>query len=102
MQGVGGQYYISGFNRAAGGGATGCEDLAMRYFFHAANGDDVYADETGQECADAESAVAHAATIAGQLAEDDDTDGFWISVTDEDRKEICKVPVASRIVYGRR
>ena len=38
----------------------------MRYFFHAANGDDVYADETGQECADAESAVAHAATIAGE------------------------------------
>ena len=69
----------------------------MRYFFHAANGDDVYADETGQECADAESAVAHAATIAGQLAEDDDIDGFWISVTDEDRKEIGKVPVASRI-----
>ena len=74
----------------------------MRYFFHAANGDDVYADETGQECADAESAVAHAATIAGELAEDDDMDGFWISVTDEDRKEICKVPVASRIVCGRR
>ena len=94
MQGVG-QYFISG-------GATGCEDLGMRYFFHAANGDDLYADETGQECADAESAVAHAATIAGQLAEDDDMDGFWISVTDEDGKEIGKVPVASRIfVCGR-
>ncbi len=95
MQGVG-QYFISG-------GTTGCEDLGLRYFFHAANGDDVYADETGQECADAESAVAHAATIAGQLAEDDGMDGFWVSVTDEDRKEICKVPVASRIfVCGRR
>jgi hypothetical protein len=82
-------------------GANGCEDRGMRYFFHAANGESVYADEAGQECADAQSAMAQAATIAGQLAEDDDMNGFWISVTDEDGKEMGEVPVASRIVCAR-
>jgi hypothetical protein len=45
--------------------------------------------------------MAQAATIAGQLTEDDDMNGFWISVTDEDGKEMGKVPVASRIVCAR-
>jgi hypothetical protein len=72
----------------------------MRYFFHAANGEEVYADETGQECAGAESAMAQAAIVAGELA-DDDMEGFWISVTDEDGKDIGKVPVVSRIVCRR-
>jgi hypothetical protein len=40
-------------------------------------------------------AIALATIIAGELAEDGSIDG-WVSVTDEDGKEVCEVPIVKR------
>lgn len=67
----------------------------MRYFFHVVGSGKTYGDETGEEFADRESAMAHAARIARELAADDSVDGLWISVADEDGKEVGTLPITS-------
>lgn len=67
----------------------------MRYFFHVTGSDRVYSDETGEAFADRESATAHAARIARELAEDERMDAISILVTDENGNDIGTVPIAS-------
>ena len=63
------------------------------YYFHVRNGKQ-YLDETGKVFPSQPEAVAHAAVIAAELAQDGDWDGFVISVTDAEERVIAQVPVA--------
>jgi hypothetical protein len=67
----------------------------MRYFFHAAGDAEAYEDEDGEVFAQDDDALAHAAVIARELAEDGSLDGFSIQVVDETGKEIARVPISS-------
>ena len=66
---------------------------AATYYFHVRNGKD-YPDETGKVFQSQQEAVAHAAILAAELAQDGDWDGFVVSVTDADGSFIAQVPVA--------
>jgi hypothetical protein len=68
----------------------------MRYFFHAAGKGPSYQDEDGEEFDSNEAAMAHAAVIARELAQDGSLDDFAIVVTDENGVEIGRYPVPSR------
>jgi len=63
-----------------------------RYYFHVRNGKD-YPDETGKVFQSQQEALAHAAILATELAQDGDWDGFVVSVTDADGSVIAQVPV---------
>jgi hypothetical protein len=63
------------------------------YYFHVRNGQD-YPDETGKVFQSQQEALAHAAVLAAELAQDGDWDGFVVSVTDADGRVIAQVPVA--------
>jgi len=63
------------------------------YYFHVRNGKD-YPDETGKVFQSQQEALAHAAILAAELAQDGDWDGFVVSVTDADGSVIAQVPVA--------
>jgi hypothetical protein len=63
------------------------------YYFHVRNGKD-YPDETGKVFRSQQEALAHAAILAAELAQDGDWDGFVVSVTDADGSVIAQVPVA--------
>jgi hypothetical protein len=62
------------------------------YYFHVRNGKQ-YLDETGKVFPSQQGAVAHAAVIAAELAQDGDWDGFVISVADAEGRVIAQVPV---------
>jgi hypothetical protein len=64
----------------------------MRYYFHVRNGKD-YPDETGKVFQSQQEALAHAAILAAELAQDGNWDGFVVSVTDADGSVIAQVPV---------
>jgi hypothetical protein len=63
-----------------------------RFYFHIRNGRR-YPDDTGSAFASAQEAVAHASVLAAELAQDDSWEGFSISVTDEQGREIARVAV---------
>ena len=63
-----------------------------RFYFHVCNGRR-YPDDTGSAFASAQEAVAHASVLAAELAQDDSWDGFFISVMDEQGREIARVAV---------
>jgi hypothetical protein len=65
---------------------------ATAYFFHVVNGKQ-YPDEIGKAFASDQEAVAHAALLATELAQDRDWDGFTIVVADGDDRIIARVPV---------
>ena len=67
----------------------------MRYFFHAVQGGSVYEDSKGREFAKKENAMAHAAVIARELAEDGSFAGFAIQVIDERQNEIGRVSIGA-------
>jgi hypothetical protein len=62
------------------------------YYFHVRNGKQ-YPDEAGRILPSRQEAVAHAAVLAAELAQDGDWDGFMIAVTDADGRIIAKIPV---------
>jgi hypothetical protein len=68
----------------------------MRYFFHAIGQRRVFNDDEGEEFADEADALAHAAVIAREIAEDDSVDVLMIVVVDEDGNEVGRVPTKSR------
>jgi hypothetical protein len=63
-----------------------------RFYFHVCNGRR-YPDDTGSAFASAREAVAHASVLAAELAQDDSWDGFFISVMDEQGREIARIAV---------
>jgi hypothetical protein len=65
-----------------------------RYYFHLTNGRR-YPDQRGQVFSTREQAIAHASTIAAQLAQDKGWDGFVVSLTDETGRVLARLPVLS-------
>jgi hypothetical protein len=65
----------------------------VQFFFHIRS--TVIKDETGDHLADAEEAMARAAVIAKELADDD---GQWrglsVEVVDQHGREVGRVPIA--------
>jgi hypothetical protein len=66
-----------------------------RFFFHVSNGS-VFKDEDGEELLSIESARAHAARIANELAQAGDYSGFAVKVADEQGTEVAQVPIGKR------
>jgi uncharacterized protein DUF6894 len=65
----------------------------VRYYFHV-TGSYTYLDNTGYFFAGPLEAISYAKTIAAELAKEPDLQGSFLEVTDEDGREIAKVPVA--------
>jgi hypothetical protein len=65
------------------------------FFFHVTN-HSVLKDEDGEEFLTIESARAHAARIANELAQAGDYSGFAVKVTDEQGTEVAQVPIGKR------
>jgi hypothetical protein len=65
------------------------------FFFHLADGSMVK-DQDGEVLPNTESARAHAARIAHELAEAGDYRGFAIKVTDEQGNEVAYIPIGKR------
>ena len=63
-----------------------------RYYFHLCNGQQ-YPDEVGEVFSSLEAAIAHAALVASELAQDEGWGGFVIAVTDQQGNAIARVPV---------
>jgi hypothetical protein len=66
----------------------------MRYYFQICN-HDTYSDKIGQSFPNAEGVKAHAARLAKEIAGDEDWDNHWVVVTDEDEKEVVRVPISA-------
>jgi hypothetical protein len=65
-----------------------------RYFFHVVGSDGKFRDENGQTFDTLQDAAAHAAKIAGELAQDGDQyRGFAVSVTNENDHELERITV---------
>ena len=65
-----------------------------QFFFHVRNGKTTLKDEGGEELADAAEAMAKAAVIAKELADDDHQwCGHSVVVADEHGREIGRVPI---------
>ena len=64
----------------------------MRYYFHLQNGQQ-YPDEAGKVFSSPDAAIAHAALVASELAQDEDWGGFVIAVTDQQGNVVGQVPV---------
>jgi hypothetical protein len=67
-----------------------------RYYFHVRNDRQLFQDEVGSVFSTAKEAAAHASVLAMELSQDDDWEGFVISVIDERGNEIVRVPVKDR------
>ena len=66
-----------------------------RFFFHVLDGS-AFKDEDGEELPSAESAMAHAARIAKELAQAGEYGGFAVKVLDEQGNEVAYVPIGKR------
>jgi hypothetical protein len=66
-----------------------------RFFFHVLDGS-AFKDEDGEELPSAESARAHAARIAKELAQGGKYGGFAVKVLDEQGNEVAYVPIGKR------
>ncbi|HSI73389.1 MAG TPA: hypothetical protein VK934_09435 [Fimbriimonas sp.] len=66
--------------------------LGSRYYFHLGKGR-VYRDDAGVVLPTRDAALANAARMAAELAEDQTWHNFSITITDERAKEIARVPV---------
>jgi hypothetical protein len=62
------------------------------YYFHIRNGSQ-YPDENGSVFATPGEAIAHAAVLVGELAQEGDWGGFSIHVVNEHGKEIARAPI---------
>jgi hypothetical protein len=71
-----------------------------RFFFHVLDGS-VFKDEDGEELPSAESARAHAARIAKELAQAGEYGGFAVKVLDEQGNEVAYVPIGKRSNWNR-
>lgn len=65
---------------------------AGTYYFHVRNGKQ-YPDEVGGVFPSHQEAVARAAVLAAELAQDGDWDGFIIAVTDAGGRTVAQIPV---------
>ena len=63
-----------------------------RFFFHVKNGS-TFKDEEGENYPNLETARAHAAKIASELAKETGYEGFALSVTDEQGNEVAYMPI---------
>jgi hypothetical protein len=63
-----------------------------RFYFHVKNGTQ-YPDATGKAFVSRREAVAHAAVLAAELAQDGDWYGFVVSVTDACGRVVAEIPV---------
>jgi Domain of unknown function (DUF6894) len=68
-------------------------EARVRYFFHVKGDSSAYADDDGRPFASPEGARLHAAVIAGELAAEEDWNGFSVHVLDEQGTEIARVPI---------
>jgi len=64
-----------------------------RFFFHVIDGS-TFKDEDGENLPSIESARAHAARIANELAQAGDYKGFAVKVTDEQGNEVAHVAIS--------
>jgi hypothetical protein len=62
-----------------------------RFFFHVKN-DSTFKEEEGENYPNLETARAHAAKIASELAKETGYEGFALSVTDEQGNEVAYMP----------
>jgi hypothetical protein len=63
-----------------------------RFFFHVKN-DSAFKEEEGENYPNLETARAHAAKIASELAKETGYEGFALSVTDEQGNEVAYMPI---------
>jgi hypothetical protein len=71
--------------------AEGTMPMAL-FFFHFTNGRTIR-DEEGENFPSLEAAKAHAAKIAAELATEPESQGFAVSVTDEQGNELAYVTI---------
>ena len=66
-----------------------------RFFFHVKNDSTFFKEEEeeGENYPNLETARAHAAKIASELAKETGYEGFAVSVTDEQGNEVAYVPI---------
>lgn len=65
------------------------------FFFHVIEGS-MFKDEDGENLPSIESARAHAARIANELAHGGDYGGFAVKATDDQGNEVARVPIGKR------
>ena len=64
-----------------------------RFSFHVKNDSTFFKEEEGENYPNLETARAHAAKIASELAKETSYAGFAVSVTDEQGNEVAYVPI---------
>ena len=64
-----------------------------RFFFHVKNDSTFKEEEEGENYPNLETARAHAAKIASELAKETGYEGFALSVTDEQGNEVAYMPI---------
>jgi hypothetical protein len=69
-----------------------------RFFFHITNGI-TFKDEVGEDYSSLEEAMAEAAKIATDLAEDRVYDRYAVLVTDEHGNEVARVPIGKANIW---
>jgi hypothetical protein len=74
-------------------------DAMARFFFHITNGIP-FKDEVGEDYSSLEEAMAEAAKIATDLAEDRVYDRYAVLVTDEHGNEVARVPIGKADIYA--
>jgi hypothetical protein len=67
-----------------------------RFFFHVKNGS-TFKEKEGENYPNLETARAHAAKIASELAKETSYEGFAVSVTDEQGNEVAYVPIGEAV-----
>jgi len=71
------------------------EILMKRYFFHVAGPRGKYAGENGRHFSDLKGAIAYAARVASELAQDPNYGGSSVCIVDEWGKELDRVSISS-------
>jgi hypothetical protein len=66
---------------------------AAQYYFHV-DGVGQYQDDCGKSFSSPEEAVAHASTLAAELSQSGDWEGYWILVAHDDGSLIARIPVS--------
>ncbi|MGE0023855.1 MAG: hypothetical protein AB7S70_09520 [Hyphomicrobium sp.] len=72
----------------------------MRYYFHLESETTVFLDHLGKEFAGEDSAARHAASMARDLAADDQWLGWFVQVIDANNTQVLSVQIVDALLHG--